>query len=140
MHNFNKDSHISLEDRNFDNKLKVTKQFLKNNPDIFFINADKSNLTVCLKKSTYNTKMTDLLSNTSIYIPITRNPFKKLQSSTSNILKRLNDNGFLIYKFHNNHLTLTNTILAKCYGLAKIHKKVHLSVPLFLWSIVPRIF
>ena len=36
MHNFNKDTHISMEDRNFANKLKVTKQFLKNNLDIFF--------------------------------------------------------------------------------------------------------
>ena len=50
MHNFNKDTHISMEDRNFANKLNVTKQFLKNNPDIFVTNADKGNLTVCLKK------------------------------------------------------------------------------------------
>ena len=67
--------------------------------------------------------MTDLISNTSTYIPITRNPLKKLQSSTSNILKRLNDNEFLKYKFHNNQLTLTNTVLAKCYGLPKIHEQ-----------------
>ena len=67
--------------------------------------------------------MADLLLNTSTYIPITRNPFKKLQSSTSNILKRLNDNDFFKYKFHNNQLTLTNTVLAKCYGSLKIHKQ-----------------
>ena len=48
---------------------------------------------------------------------------KKLQTSTSNILKRLNDNLFLKYKFHNNQLTLTNTVIAKCYGLPKIHKQ-----------------
>ena len=57
MHNFNKDTHVSMVDRNFANKLKVTKQFLKNNPDIFSTNAYKGNLTVCLKKSTYNTNM-----------------------------------------------------------------------------------
>ena len=67
--------------------------------------------------------MTDLLSNTSTFIPITRNPLKKLQTSTFNILKRLNDNNFLKHKFHNNHLTLTNTVLAKCYGLQKTHKQ-----------------
>ena len=67
--------------------------------------------------------MTDLLLNTSTYIPITRNPFKKLQCSTSNILNRLNDNDYLKYKVHNNQLTLTNTVLAKCYGLPKIHKE-----------------
>ena len=115
MHDFNKDIHISMKDRNFANKLKVTKQFLKNNPDFFFTNADKCNLTVCLKKSTYNTKMTDLLSNTSTYIPIIRNTLKKLQSIMSNILKRLNDNDFLKYNFHNNQLILTNTVLAKSF-------------------------
>ena len=98
-----------MEDRNFTNKSKVTKQFLGKNPDIFFTNAYKGNLSVWLKKLTNN-------------IPITRNPFKKLQSSTSNILKRLNDNNFLKYTFHNN-LTLTDTVLAKCYGLPKIHKQ-----------------
>ena len=67
--------------------------------------------------------MTDLLSNTSTYIPITKNPFKNLQSSTSNILKRLNDNDFSKYKFHSNQLTLTNTVLAESYGLPKIHKQ-----------------
>ena len=56
MHNFNKGTHISMEDRNFASKLKVTKQFLKNNPNIFFTNADEGNLTLCLKKLTYNTK------------------------------------------------------------------------------------
>ena len=67
--------------------------------------------------------MTDLLSNTSIYIPIKRNPLNKLPNSTSNILKRFNDNEFLKYKFHNKQLTLTNTVLAKCYSLSKIYKQ-----------------
>ena len=68
MHNFNKDTHISMEDENFAN-LKITKQFLKNNPDILFTNADKGNLIVWLKKSTCNTKMTDLL-NTFTYTTV----------------------------------------------------------------------
>ena len=44
MHNFNKDTHISMEDRNFVNKLKVTKQFLKDNPDIFLLILTKVTL------------------------------------------------------------------------------------------------
>ena len=28
-----------------------------------------------------------------------------------------------VNKFHNNQLTLINTVLAKCYGLPKIHKQ-----------------
>ena len=60
--------------------------------------------------------MTDPLSNTFTYIPIKGNPFKKLQNSISSILKRLNSNDFLKYKFHNNQLTLTNTVLLYMIG------------------------
>ena len=38
-------------------------------------------------------------------------------------MKSFNDNEFLKYKHHNNQLTLTSTVLARCYGLPKIHKK-----------------
>ena len=47
----------------------------------------------------------------------------KVTNKTSNILKRLNDNEFFKYKLHNNQLTLTNIVLAKCYGLPNIHKQ-----------------
>ena len=65
--------------------------------------------------------MMELLSDRNTYIPIKKNPIKKLQSNTSKILKELNDNEFLKFKYHNNQLTLTNTVLAKGYGLPKIH-------------------
>ena len=65
--------------------------------------------------------MLNLLSDTT-YIPMQKNPLKKLQDNTHKVLKGLNDNNFLKHKFHNNQLTLTNTVLVKCYGLPKIHK------------------
>ena len=39
------------------------------------------------------------------------------------ILKSLDNNEFLKYNHHNNQLTLTITVLARCYRLLKIHKK-----------------
>ena len=115
----------------FSNKLKITKNFLKTNPDIFFTSADKGNLTICLNKYEYYTKMLNLLSDRSTYklLEKKKNPLKKLQDNTYEILKSLNDNDFLKYKHHNNQLTLTSTVLARCYGLPKIHKK---DVPLRL--------
>ena len=85
------------------------------------------NLTAYLKKSTYSAKMTDLLSNIFTHIPKTKNPLKKLQYSTYKILKRLNDNGFLKYKFHNNQLTLTNTVLAEFHLAIKMTLKLILN-------------
>ena len=73
-----------------------------NNPDIFFTKADKGNVTVCLKESEYIIKMNNLLSDTSTYISIDKNPLRKLQEKTSKILKIFNDNEFLKQKYHNN--------------------------------------
>ena len=103
-------------------KLAIAKNFLKQNPDIFFTNSDKGNVTVCMNRNDYNAKMYQLLLDSSTYIKIIKNPLNKLQKNTSNILKKLNSEGLLKYKYHNNSLTLTNTVLAKGYGLPKIHK------------------
>ena len=67
--------------------------------------------------------MNNLLSDTSTYISIDKNPLKKLQEKTSKILKNLNGNEFLKEKYRNNQLTLTSTVLPMCYELPKIHKK-----------------
>ena len=63
----NKQQHISVEDREFSKKLSATHKFLKVNQDIFFTNADKGNMTVCLKKDDYVKKMENILSDKSTY-------------------------------------------------------------------------
>ena len=118
-----KKSHIPLQDRLFARKLKDTKCFLKSNNNIFFTRADKGNVTVCLNKSSYFQKMNTLLSNTNIYKPIKNNPLHKAQKNVHNLLKSWNNSGFLNKQYHNFNLTQTNTNIARCYGLPKIHKK-----------------
>ena len=88
-----------------------------------FTTSDQGNVTVCLEKTEYHEKMLKLLSDTTTYENIKKNPLKKLQTNTSTILKNLNNNNYLRTKFHNISLSCTNTTLAKCYGLPKIHKK-----------------
>ena len=75
-----------------------------------------------LRTSHYQTKMLELLSDTNTYQTVNKNPLDSLQRNASKILKSLNKNEFLHKKFYNNQLTLTDTVLAKCYGLPKIHK------------------
>ena len=120
---FRQQKHMTTNDRNLNIKLRETKKFIKNNPDIMFTTSDKGNVTVCLYKADYNEKMLKLLSDGTTYENVKKNPLKKLQTDTSKILKNLNNNNYLHTKFHNNALTFTNTTLAKCYGLPKIHKK-----------------
>ena len=116
-------NHISNEEKSFTNKLNITKTFLKNNRNILFTRADKGNVTVCLNKSDFQTKILELLSDTNTYQTVNKNPLDSLQRNASKILKSLNKNEFLQQKFHNNQLTLTDTVFAKCYGLPKIHKE-----------------
>ena len=47
---------------------------------------------------------------------------------------------FLKYKFRNNGLTLINTVLAKCYGLPKIHKQDTPLRPIISWINSPTHF
>ena len=66
--------------------------------------------------------MMNLLSNEKIYKKIGKNPLKRLKDGTDSMLNYLNNNGFLYKNFHKNMLTQSDTTLAKCYGLRKIHK------------------
>lgn len=119
-------SHITREDKDFNKKLKKTKSFIKENPSIFFTNADKGNLTVCLYRSEYNAKMNELLSDENFYKVIKkkkRRPFlRKLQLEVYRRLKKLNDGNCLKRKYLDVQLTQTDTVLARMYGLPKIHK------------------
>ena len=74
-----KQTQISTEERNFTKKLIATNKFLKNNPNIMFTKADKGNVTVCLNKSDYTSKMLELLSDQNIYTNVNRNPLSKLR-------------------------------------------------------------
>lgn len=83
-----------------------------------FTNSDKDNTAVCLYKSFCYEKRNNnyLLSDTSTYTQLTKNPLKDLQSNTSKMLKYFNHNDFFKYKYHNNQLTLTDSSITKCYG------------------------
>ena len=66
--------------------------------------------------------MNELFNDKSTYIKIDKDPLKDLQNDVKNILQYLNENNYLYQKYKNNHLTQTNTVLARAYGLLKIHK------------------
>jgi hypothetical protein len=56
-----------------------TQKFLKKNPDIYILNSDKGGGTVAIKKSEYQSKMGDLLSDTSTYLKIDEDPTNSLK-------------------------------------------------------------
>lgn len=115
--------HISNVDRKIAQKFVETKQFLKKNPDIICTNADKGNITVCMKKSEYIRDMEVLLSNTENFDKLDQNPLKKLKNSSFRMLDNWRKKGLLGKDIRWKDIDTTNTVLARCYGLRKIHKE-----------------
>lgn len=107
----------------FVQKPNLAKSFIKSNPDILFTTANKGNVTICLKSPDYNTKLSNLLSDTSTYRLLKRSPLSTIENIPFLILRQLNENELLNRKYHKRELTLTNTVLAEGYGLLKIHKQ-----------------
>jgi len=62
--------------------LNTTKEFLKNNPNIIFIRADKGNITVAVNKIEYTNKIEDMLRDRDTYNPINKNPTKNLLTTS----------------------------------------------------------
>jgi len=56
--------------------IKITNKFIKNNPNIIFIRADKRNITVALEKTEYLNKIEEILNDTETYEKINKDPTK----------------------------------------------------------------
>ena len=55
-----------------------------------------------MNKENYIQKPENLLSDINTYKVVNKTPFNKLGKNVANILKSLNNNGYLDSKYHNN--------------------------------------
>jgi len=101
--------------------LHITKTFIKNNPDIIFMKADKGNTVVALDRLDYVNKMEILLSDKDTYSMLQRNPVSKLLIDLKTMLKRWLNSKYISSCTHT-YLNASNAILPRAYGLPKIHK------------------
>jgi len=84
----NIDSHKNDIDHNILSAVSATKRFIKNNPDILFTRADKSNTVIALDKNDYILKMKTILMDSNTYTLLKRNPVNNLLFDLKEILKR----------------------------------------------------
>jgi len=99
----------------------ATKEFIKEHPSVFFTRADKGNVTA-MNKDTYRNKMIELLSDSSTYVKVTKDPTKSLTSKLRNLLIRWKNRGYIGDAEYKSLLS-TDGILPRAYGLPKIHKQ-----------------
>lgn len=104
-----------------ENNLATTKTFVENNPEIMFTIADKGNVTVALEKSKYVDEVNKLLSDTTTYKLLTKNPLQKVIDDLKALLYRWRERTHIDdSQFY--RLFLTSANLARAYALPKIHK------------------
>ena len=81
--------------------------------------ADKGGKMVSIAKAVYKNKMLD----STTYKRVICKVLEDLQRDSSDHLCRFNNDDYLNIKYHDHALTLSDTMLAKSYGLHKIHKE-----------------
>lgn len=113
--------HVSTFERCLQQKIRATSEFLKNE-NVFVTFADKGNVTVLMNRESYETKMNTMLSDVTTYESLSRNPINKVRAEAKEILHRWNNNKYLKREYSNFTISQTDTVLAKIYGLPKIHK------------------
>ena len=118
-----KSLHISSIDRKFVNNLKITNEFLRKNKDLMCTNADKGNISVLMRRSEYIRDMEELLGNVENFEMLDQDPLKKLKSSSFRMADNWRKRGLLGEDTRWRDIDTTNTVLARCYGLRKIHKE-----------------
>ncbi|XP_062713904.1 uncharacterized protein LOC134290731 [Aedes albopictus] len=101
--------------------ISSTRQFIKNNPDVLIMEADKGNRTVIMDLQDYNMKMGSLVEDTTIYEEIKRDPTTKYQKDNNNIVRRLLDLK-LIDNRTRYKLTNNAAVCPRIYGQPKAHK------------------
>jgi len=101
--------------------MKITNEFVKNNPNIIFTRADKGNITVALDKTEYLNKIDNMLKDTQTYSVINKEPIKKLTKEIQELLTGWKMKGYINNNLYN-EIYCSDGNLPRAYGLPKIHK------------------
>lgn len=101
-------------------QMVYTTRFLKSNPNVMVLKADKGNSTVLMNRNEYIQKMTDLFQNDSYKI-LKDDPTKRVQVKNNLILKHLYEDGY-ISESKRISLSVHNSQPPRAYGLPKVHK------------------
>lgn len=100
---------------------KKTKSFLKHNPDLIVLNADKGNKTVFMLRSEYLRKMDEHFSDNSVYKQLSYDTTYILENRLLTLAKNLLNRRYITDETYKK-ITKHNSSISKAYGLPKIHK------------------
>ena len=102
--------------------MRITKRFINDHPNILITNADKGNVTVALNKDSYVSRMEEILSDTSTYALVDKDPSTKLTRDLRAFLVGWRRDQFIDELTYRRLLT-SDGVTPRAYGLTKIHKE-----------------
>lgn len=115
-----------------------TDRFFKKNVDIFATRSDKGGHTVIIDVDKYDNALRDMLSDQNSYEILNENPINELIEKETKIMKFFRSN------WRTRELSTTNErfeprtkVLAKFYGLPKVHKEVFCLRPITAMNAAP---
>lgn len=117
-------SHQSYEMALLKEMHEKTKKFLEENKDICFLAADKGKKSVIMRRSDYDQKVLELLSDISTYTLSENDPTKKLTAKIMKNVKNLQEKGY-INASQTRYILSSNALPPALYCLVKIHKANH---------------
>ncbi|XP_058816175.1 uncharacterized protein LOC131679462 [Topomyia yanbarensis] len=99
-----------------------SRKFLRENPDIYVIKADKGNKTVLMSGTEYHEKMTTMVNDASTYKQRKDNPSNRVLKMLNSIIEQwwLDQH---IDRATKHKLKMYNCTPPRIYGLPKIHKE-----------------
>lgn len=102
--------------------IKSAKSFLKNNPHLLLVKADKGKSSVLILKEDYKDKMLSLIQDENTYTCLHNyDPTPGIQKQNNNIAKNLKESNYIDVPTYKS-LICHNGNVSKMYGLVKIHK------------------
>lgn len=99
----------------------MTRIFLKNNPNVIILRADKGNVTVAINRSDYEIKMSEILNDNNTYKEVSKIPICTLQTNNNKLVNELFRYKTIDERTKNKLITY-NAVSAKMYGTIKHHK------------------
>lgn len=105
----------------FDEAAETTRKFVKDNPDVVILKADKGNKTVLMKREEYEEKMKALVDVPTTYEKLPRDPTQTHIDKTKEYVERLRSLKLIDGK-QANQLKSRTAVCPKIYGQPKAHK------------------
>ena len=99
----------------------LTRKFLKDNPKLLVLQADKGNANIIMEEQEYVEKAENMLSDSSTYVEQKLDPTSGVQKKSDELMKQFFERKWVDFS-SKRYLTCYDSIPPKFCGLLNMHK------------------